>query len=168
MQRAFSPQAAAEITRIRARYPTNLAALIPTLFEAQKEFGHLSEDVLDLVAKTLDVPVTKVISTATFYTMLNKEPVGKFHVQVCKNISCYLRNSDAVTRELISCLGVHPGETTDDGLFTLTEVECLAACGRAPVVQINEEYHEWQTADSMRTVIDGLRSSNDSTTGGKS
>lgn len=158
MQRAFSPETAAAIERIRARYPTNLAALIPTLFEAQKQFGYLSEGVLELVAETLDVPVTKVISTATFYTMLNKEPVGRHHVQVCKNISCYLRNSDAVTRELERCLGVGPGETTDDGAFTLTEVECLAACGRAPVVQINETYYEWQTPDSIRSVIDGLRS----------
>jgi len=157
MPRAFSPHAATEVERIRSRYPTNLAALIPTLLLAQKEFGYLGDDALSLVAETLDVPVTKVIATATFYTMLNKEPVGKFHVQICKNISCFLRNSDAVTRELRSCLGVAPGETTEDGLFTLTEVECLAACGRAPVVQINEEYHEWQTPESMRGVIDGLR-----------
>ena len=166
MQRAFSPQSAAEIQRIRARYPTNLAALIPTLFVAQKEFGYLTDDVLTLVATTLDVPVTKVISTATFYTMLNKEPVGRHHVQVCKNISCYLRNSDAVTHALISCLGVHPGETTPDGDFTLTEVECLAACGRAPVVQINEAYHEWQTPESITQVIANLRNSNEPSTGG--
>jgi NADH-quinone oxidoreductase E subunit len=159
MPRAFSPQAAADITRIRGRYPTDLAALIPTLFVAQREFGHLDEESMQLVADTLGVPLTKVISTATFYTMFNKAPVGQFHVQVCKNISCYLRNSDAVTHALERCLGVHPGETTADGQFTLTEVECLAACGRAPVVQINEDYHEWQTPESIRGVIDRLRTS---------
>jgi len=167
MQRAFSPQAAARIESIRARYPTNLAALIPTLFEAQKDFGHLSDATLRLVAETLDVPVTKVIATATFYTMLNKKPVGRHHVQICKNISCYLRNSDAVTRELVNCLGVSPGHTSDDGAFTLTEVECLAACGRAPVVQIDEAYHEWQTPETIREVIDGLRTAMSEQRGGE-
>ncbi len=156
MPRAYSPQAAAEIANIRGRYPTNLAALIPTLFVAQREFGVIDEDAMKLVAETLDVPLTKVSATATFYTMFNKEPVGRYHVQVCKNISCYLRNSDAVTHELCKTLGVHPGETTRDGQFTLTEVECLAACGRAPVVQINEDYHEWQTPESIRAIIDRL------------
>ena len=156
MPRAFSPQAAAEIANIRGRYPTNHAALIPTLFIAQREFNVIDDDAMQLVAETLEVPLTKVISTATFYTMFNKAPVGRYHVQVCKNISCYLRNSDAVTHELCRTLKIQPGETTADENFTLTEVECLAACGRAPVVQINEDYHEWQTPESIRAIIDRL------------
>lgn len=154
---AFGSAAAAEIGRIRQRYPTALAALIPTLFVAQREFGWLSDDVLELVSQTLGVPATKVRSTATFYTMLNKEPVGRFHVQICKNISCYLRNSDAVTHAWESELGIGCGESTEDGTFTLTEVECLAACGRAPVVQINKEYHEWQTAESTHALVQKLK-----------
>ena len=154
---AFSAQAAADIARIRQRYPTALAALIPTLFVAQREFGWLPEPVLELVAETLGVPATKVRSTATFYTMLLKEPIGKVHVQVCKNISCYLRSSDAVTAAWEDELGVGCGETSDDGHFTLTEVECLAACGRAPVVQVNEEYHEWQTPETTRALAASLR-----------
>jgi len=154
---AFGSTAAAEIAHIRQRYPTALAALIPTLFVAQREFGWLSDDVLELVAKTLDVPATKVRSTATFYTMLNKEPVGRFHVQICKNISCFLRNSDIVTRAWEDELGITCGETTEDGDFTLTEVECLAACGRAPVVQINKEYHEWQTPETTHALVQKLK-----------
>ncbi|MCC6625505.1 MAG: NAD(P)H-dependent oxidoreductase subunit E [Deltaproteobacteria bacterium] len=154
---AFSAAAAAEIARIRQRYPTALAALIPTLFVAQREFGWLPDEVLELVATTLGVPATKVRSTATFYTMLKKEPTGRVHVQVCKNISCYLRRSDDVTAAWEDELGIACGETTDDGEFTLSEVECLAACGRAPVVQINEEYHEWQTPETTRALAQGLR-----------
>lgn len=154
---AFGSAAATEIGRIRQRYPTVLAALIPTLFVAQREFGWLSDEVLELVARTLGVPATKVRSTATFYTMLKKEPTGRFHVQICKNISCYLRNSDVVTRAWEDELGIGCGETTDDGNFSLSEVECLAACGRAPVVQINEDYHEWQTAETTHALAEQLK-----------
>jgi len=154
---AFSSAAQAEIARLRERYPTALAALIPTLFVAQREFGWLSDAVLELVAHTLGVPATKVRSTATFYTMLQKEPVGRFHVQICRNISCYLRNSDAVRDAWEDELGIGCGDTTDDGQVSLSEVECLAACGRAPVVQINEDYHEWQTAETTRALAQKLR-----------
>jgi NADH-quinone oxidoreductase subunit E/NADH dehydrogenase (ubiquinone) flavoprotein 2 len=154
---AFSPAALERIAALRKRYPTNQAALIPTLFVAQKEFGHLSPPTLELVADTLGLPASKVVSTATFYTMFNKEPVGRFHVQVCKNISCYLRGSDDVTRAFEDELDVDCGATTADGLFTLTEVECLAACGRAPVVQINEDYHEWVSPEGARQLCEELR-----------
>lgn len=154
---AFGPKASEAIAKIRKRYPTNQAALIPVLFVAQREFNVLTPDVLELVAATLGLPVTKVASTATFYTMLNKEPVGRFHIQVCKNISCYLRGSDEVTRAFEDELDIDCGATSSDGAFTLTEVECLAACGRAPVVQINEHYHEWVTALDARTLVDELR-----------
>lgn len=154
---AFSPAALERIAALRTRYPTNQAALIPTLFVAQKEFGHLSPPALELVAETLGLPASKVAATATFYTMFNKEPVGRFHVQVCKNISCYLRGSDDVTRAFEDELDVDCGATTDDGLFTLTEVECLAACGRAPVVQVNEDYHEWVSPETARNLCEELR-----------
>jgi len=156
----FSASALEAIAALRKRYPTNQAALIPTLFVAQREFGHLDPAALELVAQTLGLPASKVISTATFYTMFNKEPVGRFHVQVCKNISCYLRGSDDVTRAFEDELDVDCGATTNDGLFTLTEVECLAACGRAPVVQVNENYHEWVTADGARQLVEELRTKN--------
>ena len=110
---AFSAAAAAEIARIRQRYPTALAALIPTLFVAQREFGWLPDEVLELVATTLGVPATKVRSTATFYTMLKKEPTGRVHVQVCKNISCYLRRSDDVTATWEDELGIASDLETD-------------------------------------------------------
>ncbi|HRE88714.1 MAG TPA: NAD(P)H-dependent oxidoreductase subunit E [Myxococcota bacterium] len=155
---AFSKAALEAIATLRERYPTNQAALIPTLFVAQREFGYLTPATLELVAETLGLPATKVASTATFYTMFNKEPVGRFHIQVCKNISCYLRGSDDVTRAIEDECDVDCGATTSDGLFTLTEVECLAACGRAPVVQVNEDYHEWVTPEGARQLVESLRS----------
>jgi NADH-quinone oxidoreductase E subunit len=153
----FGAKASEDIERLRKRYPNAQASLIPVLFVAQREFGYLSVPVLELVARTLGLPASKVVSTATFYTMLNKEPVGRFHVQVCKNISCYLRGSDEVTRAFEDELDVDCGATTDDGCFTLQEVECLAACGRAPVVQVNETYHEWVTAQDARNLVESLR-----------
>lgn len=154
---AFGSKSSQDIAQIRKRYPTNQAALIPVLFVAQREFSVLTPAVLELVAATLGLPVTKVASTATFYTMLNKEPVGRFHVQVCKNISCYLRGSDDVTRAFEDELDIDVGNTTADGCFTLSEVECLAACGRAPVVQVNETYHEWVTPNEAVTLVEQLR-----------
>ncbi|PKN58384.1 MAG: NAD(P)H-dependent oxidoreductase subunit E [Deltaproteobacteria bacterium HGW-Deltaproteobacteria-14] len=156
MAQAFSPQADADIEAILQRYPTRLAALIPTLWVAQREFGWLAEETMELVARRLDLPPAKVISTATFYTMFHKKPVGRYHVQVCKNISCYLRGSDEVTARAAKKLGLRPGETSADGQFTLEEVECLAACGRGPVVQVNADYHEWQTAETIEALLDRL------------
>ncbi|MCB9736292.1 MAG: NAD(P)H-dependent oxidoreductase subunit E [Deltaproteobacteria bacterium] len=157
MALAFSPEANDQIDAILKRYPTRLAALIPVLFVAQRTFGYLSSEAMELVAARLDLPPAQVISTATFYTMFNKKPVGRYHVQVCKNISCYLRGADEVTSCLSEKLGVRPGGTTPDGAFTLEEVECLAACGRAPVVQVNEQYHEWQTRESAAALVAELR-----------
>lgn len=156
MRQALSPEADAKIEAILARYPTRLAALIPVLWVVQRELGHLTPETLELVAERLDIPAAKVIATATFYTMFHKKPVGRYHVQVCKNISCYLRGSDEVTTCVERKLGVRPGETTADGLFTLEEVECLAACGRAPVVQVNEDYYEWQTAEQIEALLEQL------------
>lgn len=156
MAQAFSPQADAEIEAILKRYPDRLAALIPTLWVAQREFGWISPETMELVARRLEVAPAKVVATATFYTMFHKKPVGRHHVQVCRNISCYLRGADEVTAAAAAKLGIRPGETTADGRFTLEEVECLAACGRGPVVQVNADYHEWQTAESVAALLDQL------------
>lgn len=158
MTLAFSDEADRKIQNIVGRYPTRYAALIPVLYVAQHEFGYLNTDALELVAARLDLPAAKVINTATFYTMLHKKPIGRIHLQVCKNISCYLRGSDKLVECIKSELGIGLGETTSDKQFTLSGVECLAACGTAPVVQVNEDYHESMNAETMRTLIRGLAS----------
>lgn len=154
---AFTAAADQEIKTILARYPVPMAALIPVLFLAQREFGYLTQEVLELVAARLELPAAKVLNTATFYTMLHKRPMGRHHVQVCKTLSCFLRGSDHLLACLERKLGVAKGETTADRLFTLETVECLAACGTAPVVRVDDVYHEELTPAAAEALIDQLR-----------
>ena len=157
----FSEQAEAEFQELLTRYPNTLAALLPVLFIAQREFGWISVEVMDYVAQRLDVPQTKVLNTATFYTMFNKQPVGKCHVQVCTTLSCALRGGYEILDYLEDTLGIRVGETTADGNYTLTEVECLASCGTAPMFQVTYsdgeiEYFEDLTAERVDEVLKEL------------
>jgi NADH-quinone oxidoreductase E subunit len=140
---AFSDAALQEYEAILARYPTRRAALMPTLWLAQREFGWLSLPAQEYVAELMELPLAWVTSAASFYTMYWKEPKGRWHLQVCRNLSCLLRGGGEVKAAIESRLGICHGERTADGRFSLEEVECLASCGTAPVVQVNnQEYHE--------------------------
>ncbi len=152
----FSSESQDQIRELLSRYPTKQASLIPALYLAQKEFGSLTDQVLEMVAKALDVPVSRVMNTATFYTMLLKKPVGKFHLQLCHNVSCYLMGSDSMLDVIKDKIGIEPGQTSRDGLFTLDTVECLAACGTAPVMMVNEAYHENLAKDGLTNLLDAL------------
>ncbi len=145
------------LEEIRARYPNNRACTLPFLHYAQDKFGYVSEDVIKLVAETLKLPVAYVLSVATFYTMYNKKPVGKYHLQICTNISCSLLGARRLVDKLEEILGIKPGETTEDGMFTLTEVECLGSCGTAPVIQVNERYFENLDEKKVEDLIESLR-----------
>ncbi len=145
-----------KIKDLTGRYPTNRGALIPALKLAQKEVGWLSPAVMTEVAKILELPESAVLNTATFYTMLYKEPVGKYHIQVCTNVSCYLNGSDMIVAAVKEKLGIDMGETTPDGKFSLEGVQCLAACGNAPAMQINEDYYENLTPEKVKEIIDRL------------
>lgn len=139
----FSAATLAEFQAVVARYPERRAALLPTLWLAQREFGWLSEPAMAYVARLLTLPLAWVTSVASFYTMYWKAPPGRWHVQVCRNLSCLLRGAGEVQQAIEARLGIRPGEKTADGRFSLEEVECLASCGTAPVLQLNnEEYHE--------------------------
>lgn len=139
----FSPAVLEEYQAILARYPERRAALMPTLWLAQREFGWLSEPALAYVAALMELPLAWVTSVASFYTMYWKEPKGRWHIQVCRNLSCALRGADDIRRAVEARLGIRHGERTADGRFSLEEVECLASCGTAPVLQVNNaEYHE--------------------------
>ena len=144
----------AEIERIHKFYPTREALLLPVLHAAQRAEGWLSDDTMKVVAEKLEMPVTKVKQVASFYTMFNKKPVGKCHLQVCNNIACWLRGSEELIHKIEKKLDVQLGETTADGRFTLTEVECLGSCGTAPVAQINDDYHENLTAADVDRIIE--------------
>ncbi|MBI5525527.1 MAG: NADH-quinone oxidoreductase subunit NuoE [Deltaproteobacteria bacterium] len=157
MALTFSDKAEAEIKALLPRYPAGEAALIPVLTLAAQEYGALTDDVIDLVSTRLGIPPTRVLATATFYTMLPKKPVGKHHVQVCTNIACSLLGAEHVVEKLERKLGIRRGETTADGLFTLSEVECLGSCGSAPVMMVNETFHENLDEDAIDRVLEECR-----------
>ena len=142
------------INGIRSQFPTEQALLIPLLHEIQNEYGWVSMDSMKAAGEFLHLPVSKVREVASFYTMFKLQPQGKVDVLICTNISCWLNGAD----KLVSCaskkLGIHAGETTKDGKFTLSQVECLAACGTAPAMMINEDYYENLTEDSLLKLLD--------------
>ena len=157
MTPAFSQENQDRIVKILSRYPNKMAACLPLLYVAQDQFATLTPEVMDLVATTLELPPTHVYGVATFYTMYNKEEVGRYHVQVCTNVSCMLCNGYDVLGAAEKKLGIKAGQTTKDKLFTLTEVECLAMCGTAPAVQINDDIHELVSVDKVADLLDELK-----------
>ncbi len=142
---------------ILGRYPDRKAALLPCLNYVQERRGWVRPEDMVEVAEVLDLTPAFVRSVATFYTMYNKHPVGTYLVQVCTNISCHLNRAEAVFERFLEETGTRPGETSEDGLFTVLEVECLGACGFATVAQINDEYWESLTPESVPEVLDELR-----------
>ena len=148
-----------EVEQIFSRYPEERrpSALMPVLHLAQQEFGGwLSRDALDYVAEVVGVAPIRCYEVATFYTMYNLKPVGKYHVQVCTNISCWLCDSDNIVKSLEEKLQITMGKTTPDNRFTLSEVECLGACIRAPMMQVNDDYYENLTTDRVAEIVDRL------------
>jgi NADH-quinone oxidoreductase E subunit len=154
---AFSEQALAEYRDILARYPERRAALMPTLWLAQREFGWLSEEGMAYVAELMELPLAWVTSVASFYTMYWKRPPGRWHLQLCRNLPCALRGSLEIQRAIEDRLGLRDGEKTADGRFSFEEVECLASCGTAPVLQINNgAYHETLDVPRALALIERL------------
>jgi NADH-quinone oxidoreductase E subunit len=146
-----------EIDEIISRYPVKRSALIPLLYLAQRDEGFVSESAMMEIAGLLRLTPPQVYETATFYTMINIKRVGKFHLQVCKSLMCALAGSDTVIGWVKTKLGIGPGETTTDGLFTLNVVECLAACGTAPVMQVNDDYYERLTEQTFDRILADLK-----------
>ena len=153
----FSDATLVQYREILARYPQRRAALMPTLWLAQREFGWLSLPVMEYVAELMELPVAWVTSTASFYTMYWKEPKGRWHIQLCRNLPCALRGARQIQDAVESRLCIRDGERTSDGRFSLEEVECLASCGTAPVLQLNNaEYHENLTVEQTLALLDRL------------
>ncbi len=143
--------------RICLKYPRRDAALIPLLQELQKQAGYVQEEAMDELARFLGLPYSRVKAVVTFYTMFNREPVGKYHLQVCRNISCHMAGAPGLLARLKQKLGIAEGETTRDGMFTLSAVECLGACGAAPVMQVNEDYFERLDEAKLDALLEDLR-----------
>jgi NADH-quinone oxidoreductase E subunit len=143
--------------KLRTRYPNARSALLPTLGMAQELRGNLSPETMDEVAKLLDLSPAFVRGVASFYTMYNKRPVGRFLIQVCTNISCSLCGGDDVLQAFLNNTGTELGETSDDGNFTVIEAECLAGCGFPTTVQINSRYYENVTPKDVPAILERLK-----------
>jgi NADH-quinone oxidoreductase E subunit len=152
----FSPAAKAKFDEYVRRYPIKRAAIMPTLWLAQEEFGWLSHEVLAYVAELLELSPAYVASVASFYTMYYKRPMGRHHVQVCTNLSCNLVGAERIVDCVRERLGIELGQTTADRKFSLSEVECLGSCGTAPMMQINDDYWENLTPERTLEIIDRL------------
>jgi len=145
-----------KIEELKKRYPTTKALTLPVLWMAQEQFGWISPETMKYVAALLNVPLGHIYGVVTFYTMFNTKPVGKYHVQVCTNVSCQLLGADKLTEHICTRLKVKPGETTPDNKFTVTEVECLGSCGTAPMMQVNDEYYEGLTTEAVDKLLGEL------------
>lgn len=153
----FSQETLKQFDEVVSRYPEKKSAVLPVLYMAQKEFGHLSQEAIEYVAKLMDIPAVRLYGIVTFYTMFNMKPVGRHHLQVCRTLPCALLGSERITNYLKKKLGINLGETTPDGRFTLSEVECLASCDTAPVMQINDDYYENLSEEKIDKVIENLK-----------
>ena len=153
----FSPEVEAEIDRHLAKYPADRkrSAILPLMFIVQRERGgYLDPPGVAYLADRLGVRITDIWEVATFYSMINTEPVGKYHLQVCRTLSCKILGADKITEHCSRRLGIKPGETSEDGQFSLSEVECLGSCGTAPMLQIGFDFHENLTPEKVDELLD--------------
>src|ERR1700682_4911904 len=154
---ACSAEAKKKFDWILTRYPTKEAALLPTLHLAQEVWGWISPETVHYVGSLLDLSPATVFVVVSFYNMYNQKPVGKYHLQVCTNLSCMVNRAYDIYDHLCEKLSVKPGEITPDGTYTVTEVECLGSCDTAPVVQINNDYHENMSVEKMEALLPTLK-----------
>lgn len=150
---AFSSEELREVERLKNLYPHPKAALMPVLWMAQKKWGWLSEDVMRYMATVMDLPYAHILGVASFYTMYFKKPMGTYHIQVCTNVSCMLRGGTNLLAQVKDKLNIGHNQTTPDGKFSLEEVECMGACGGAPMIAVNETFHELVTPEQLDKLI---------------
>jgi NADH-quinone oxidoreductase subunit E len=153
----FSPKALKTFEETVARYPKKEAAMLPVLDLAQQEFGHLGPEAIAYVAKLMGQAPARVHGVVSFYTLYNMKPIGRHHIQVCRTLPCALGGAEKITRFINEKLAIEPGQTTTDGRFTLAEVECLASCGTAPMMQINDDYYENLTEEKVSEILESLK-----------
>jgi NADH-quinone oxidoreductase subunit E len=152
----FSPEVENEIDRHLAKYPVKRSSILPLMFVVQRERGYLDAPGVAYLAKRLSLRITDIWEVATFYSMLHTKPIGKYHIQICRTLSCKIMGAGKITEYCSQKLGIKPGQTTADGRFTISEVECLGSCGTAPMFQINFDYHENLTPDKVDHILESL------------
>ena len=153
----FSEETEAKFRHLASIYPRKRSALIPMLLLAQKEHGYIKPATIQYVGQYLDLNPSEVDSIMSFYTLLHRNPVGKYHIMICTNLSCLLQGSDEIEACVKRKLGVGFGEITSDGLFSAIEFECLGSCTTAPVIQINGEFYENLDVKKTESILDDLR-----------
>ena len=157
----FDQQELQEIEALKKRYEEPKAALLPVLWMIQRKAGYIDEVGMDMAARLCEVPVSHVRGVVTFYTMYFDEPMGRFHVQVCTNVSCMLMGGEKLYHEMKERLGIGHRERSEDGMFSLEEVECMGACGGAPMIAINEMFYEKVTSEEADQIISHVRERNE-------
>lgn len=142
--------------KLEPRYPTKVALLLPALHAAQDEYRWLPPEILEEVGAYIGIHPAQVREVASFYTMYNLKAVGKYHLKICTNVSCALRGAEGLVEHCQKKFGIELGETTKDRKFTLHEEECLGACGTAPAMMLNDDYHENLSVTKLDQILDGL------------
>ena len=160
MEIKFTEENLKKLEEEKKKYPTEKAAVMSALWIAQEQFGWLSIDVMRYVADLLHLPHEHVLGVARFYTMYDKKPIGRFHLQVCTNVSCMLCGGYEVMDYISRKLNIKKGETTPDNLFTLNEAECLGSCGTAPMMQVNNYFEENLNSEKIDDIISHLSKTN--------
>ena len=153
MSLELSDAARAEIDEIVGRYPNPHASILPVMHVLQREHGFITVDAKEWVAERIGMAPSKVEEVLSFYTMLYTAPTGKKHLQLCRSLACSLRGEEEITEAIRGEIGIGPGECTEDGRFSFIKVECLGSCGTAPVVQVNDDYHEGLTPERMQELL---------------
>ncbi|RMD85763.1 MAG: NAD(P)H-dependent oxidoreductase subunit E [Candidatus Dadabacteria bacterium] len=154
MEITLSDEAERKVSELKSRYPDKKSAVMPALYVAQEELGYLNRKAILWVSARLEIPPVHVLEVATFYTMYYKKPVGKYHFQVCRTLSCAIRGGGKkITSYLKKRFGIEPNEVTPDGMWSYEEVECLGSCGTAPMCEINDVYFENLTEEKIEEII---------------
>jgi len=150
----FNETVLREIDGIRAKYPDRRSALLPSLYIAQREFGWLSDKAMQHVAKTLNLPEAEVRGTASFYSMFRHKPAGRHLIQICTNVSCMILGAEKLVSFISGKYGVRPDGTSQDGRFSLVIMECIGACGTAPAILVNTDFHDGLTENNIIEILE--------------
>lgn len=156
----FTEENMQKIQGILSKYPVKKPAVMPVLYLAQEQNGFISNEVIKCVSEVLDMTAEEILGVITFYTMYHQKPMGKYHVQVCTNVSCMLRGGYELYDKVKEKLGIDNMQVTEDKVFSLEEVECMGSCGTAPMIAVNEDYYENLTKEKVVEILDSLKIKN--------
>ena len=160
MEFKFTEENLQKINSVLAKYPTKKAAVMPVLYIAQEQNGWISLEVMKEVASILEISQEDVLGVVTFYTMYHQKPMGKYHIQVCTNVSCMLRGAYPLYDKVREKLGINNGGVTEDHQFSLEEVECMGSCGTAPMIAVNEDFYENLTVEKAEEILESFKNRN--------